>query len=416
MKRVAVIGVGRVGLPFALALAEKGLHVIGIDLNEHLLAQIRAKRPPFMEEGCKEYLERYVGRGFDVTSDISAVVDTDYIIVTVGTPVDENLNPVLGDLLNVVSEIAPKLRKGQTIVLRSTVSPGTTYRVAKYIERESGLKVGKEIFLATCPERIAEGRAFVELKTTPQIVGGVNPESTKRAAELFQKLSPQILTTDALSAEIAKLFTNMFRYIQFAIANEFFMIAEHYGRNYTEIRSLVNTGYSRGGLAGAGLAAGPCLYKDGFFLLDSVPYTELITNSWRINENLPNFLVERMSARTKLDGARVAVLGMGFKADTDDTRQSLSFRLVKALRARGSEVVAHDPYVVGCSDVDIQALIDKSDVLFIAVPHQPYRDVLPTLLAGKNVWICDVWGICGYSKAVFKGTDLPPMPTREVGS
>lgn len=416
MSRVAVIGIGRVGLPFALVLADSGFRVTGIDIDPHLVELVNSKKAPFMEHGLERHLDRFVGDGFEATSDLEAVTEVDYVVITVGTPVDENLNPVLDELLRVVEAIAPRLRRGQTIVLRSTMSPGTTERVAKYVEAITGLKVGRDVFVAACPERIAEGRAFIELKTIPQIVGGIDSASTEAARKLFDAVGVQTLSTDALSAEITKLFTNMYRYIQFAVANEFFMIAEHYRRSYAEIRDLVNVGYPRGGLAGAGFAAGPCLFKDGFFLLDAVPYTELITNSWRINENLPNFLVRQLSSRVPLEGSRVAILGMAFKADVDDTRQSLSFRLLKLLRSQGCEVVVHDPYVPGMAEHDLGWIADHSDVVIVAVPHEPYRRALRASLTEKSVLVCDVWGVCGEQDVFFRLHGVPAERSTEVGS
>ncbi len=416
MEKVVVIGLGRVGLPFALILAEAGFDVTGIDKNPELLGMVRRKEPPFKEEGCRDYLIRFVGKGLEPSHDIEAVVKADYVVITVGTPVDDNLNPVLEDLLRVVDQIVPWLHEGQTLLLRSTMSPRTTERVAKYIEERTGLIADKDIFVATCPERIAEGRALSELRTIPQIIGGIGPNSTGKAKRVFDCIGVHVLETDPLSAELAKLFTNMYRYIQFATGNEFFMITEHHGRSFSEVRRLVNTGYSRGGLAGAGFAAGPCLYKDGFFLLDSVPYTELITNSWRINENLPNFLVGLIQAKIPLERSRVAILGMAFKADVDDTRQSLSFRLAKLLRARGAIVTEHDPHVARFASRTLASVIETAEIVIIAVPHLAYALELPPLLhRDSNILVCDVWNVCGTDQTLF-GVEQLPSPARTMAS
>ena len=405
--RVAVVGLGRVGLPFALAMAEAGFPVIGVDVDAALVERILRRETPFQEDGLADYMTRYVGHGFEPTTDARQLDGVDYVVITVGTPVDDNLNPVLTDILTVIDTLAPFVRRGQTIILRSTMSPGTTARVCRYLEQRSGLQIEKDIFVAACPERIAEGRAFEEMRTIPQLVGGAGPASTARAASLFAALDVETLETDALSAEIAKLFTNMYRYVQFALANEFFMVAEQYGRSYSEIRRLVNHGYARGGLASAGLAAGPCLYKDGFFLLDAVPYTELITTSWRINENLPNFLVSLLERQRPLAGARVALLGMAFKANIDDTRQSLSFRLQKLLRAREATVLAHDPYVARYAGRALAEVVEEADIVIIAVPHDPYLEELPSMLRKRaGILVCDVWNVCGNGRTLFGGEAL----------
>lgn len=407
--QVVVIGVGRVGLPLGLVLAESGFNVVGIDINQTYVDRILGGEAPFKEEGLEQYLGRYLGRGFLPTTNWEAVRDANYLIITVGTPVDENLNPVLTDLYNVISLVAPRLKAGQTIILRSTVSPHTTARMAQLIEASTSLKVGEDIFLAFCPERIAEGRAFSELKSLPQIIGGVEPRSSHMASRLFERLNVQCLETDDLSAELAKLMTNMFRYIQFAIANEFFMLCQDQGRNFNEVRQLINTSYSRGGVPAAGFSAGPCLFKDGFFLLESVPYTELIANSWRINEGVPNYLVAEMEHRKPLPGATVAILGMAFKADSDDTRQSLSFRMKKILEGKGALVLPTDPYVPDYAGLALEEVVPRADVIVIAVPHRIYlSDVRRVLveMAQDDVLVCDMWGVCGVPQAVFFVKDL----------
>lgn len=414
MKNVSVIGLGRVGLPFALILTEQGYQVTGIDINTQLLNSIRHKIPPFLEEGCQSYLDRFVGCGFEVTSDFSGIAEADYIVVTVGTPVDDNLNPVIGDLLNVMDRIGPNMRSGQTVILRSTMSPRTTERIGQHLSQISGLVVDKDLFIACCPERIAEGKAFRELKTIPQIVGGVGEASTRQARSFFEPLGVEVLPTDALSAEISKLFTNMFRYIEFAIANEFFMLAEKHGRNFLEIRKLVNHGYQRGGLAAAGLTAGPCLFKDGFFLLDDVPFTDLITNSWRINENLPNFLLNLIDTRYSVVGRHVALLGMAFKGDSDDTRQSLSFRMRKLLQAKGAIVHEHDPYVSRFSTYSLEEVVTQSSVSIIAAPHSLYRESLPQIFARHQTLVCDIWNLCGQNQVFFMSDDVDLMSSASV--
>ncbi|HEV1998108.1 MAG TPA: nucleotide sugar dehydrogenase, partial [Candidatus Dormibacteraeota bacterium] len=254
---VAVIGLGRVGLPLALALAERGLRVHGVDVNQEYLDFLANGRMPFWEEGGEALLQRHHGNRLTSGTDSAVVAECDYIVLTLGTPVDENMDPDLRQIDRALGALAPHLRPGQTLILRSTVSPGTTRWVEAKVEDDFGHKVGRDIFLAFCPERIAEGRALEELTTIPQIIGGVDDTSTARAAELFAVLGVDCLLTDDMSAELAKLFTNMYRYINFAVANEFMIIAGQHKRDINHIVHLVNHGYKRGGLALPGFTAGP---------------------------------------------------------------------------------------------------------------------------------------------------------------
>ena len=293
-------------------------------------------------------------------------------MLTLGTPVDENMNPDLSQIDRAIDSIGPQLHPGQTLILRSTVSPGTTRWVEAKLEDELGLKIGTDFFLAFCPERIAEGRALQELTTIPQIVGGISDESTTRASALFGELGVECLPTDDVSAELAKLFTNMYRYISFAIANEFMIIAGQWKRDINHIVNLVNHGYKRGGLALPGFTAGPCLFKDGFFLINQIPFTELISTAWKINESVPLFLVAGLKERISLRNKRAVILGAAFKADSDDARQSLSYKVRKALLRERAKVTLHDPHIAGLDD-DLHTVVKDADIVFVATNHSAYK-------------------------------------------
>jgi len=400
---VAVLGLGRVGLPLALAFAERGLGVRGVDIDGEVVKRLGAGEMTFWEEGAEAILRRHIGNGFTVSTDAAGLRDCDYIVLTLGTPVDPNMNPDLSQIERCLDGIRNELRAGQTVVLRSTVSPGTTQWVLAKIEDEFRLKVGAQIFLAFCPERIAEGRALEEIKTIPQIVGGVDAESTKRATALFSQLGAECLPTDDVSAELAKLFTNMYRYISFAIANEFMIIAGQWKRDINHIVSLVNYGYKRGGLALPGFTAGPCLFKDGFFLVNQIPFADLITTSWKINESVPVFLVAALRERMELRNKNAVVMGAAFKADSDDARQSLSYKVRKALLRERAHVVMHDPHIRGL-DHDLGTALKGADVVFVATNHAAYKGVDLTRLremVGQDCVVCDLWNIFGTDRAVF---------------
>jgi UDP-N-acetyl-D-mannosaminuronic acid dehydrogenase len=398
---VAVVGLGRVGLPFALFLAQRGCTVHGIDTNPATVEALGAGRLPFREDGAAEALAATRGTRFHAGSDLAALAHADTIIITLGTPVDDFNNPVFQPIENLLRAALPHLHAGQLLVLRSTVAPGSTEHLGRLIERSTSWRIGRDLFLAFCPERIAEGKSFSELPEVPQIVGGVDAASGARARQFFAAVTPTVIEVDARSAELAKLFCNMYRYIDFAVANEFMMIAAQHGREVYPIIDAINRDYKRGGLKSPGLTGGPCLYKDGFFLTGKIPYNELIASAWKIHETTPAYLVEQVRARRALDGAKVAILGMGFKRDIDDTRNSLAFKLKKLLLAEGAELHLHDPLLPYRSRDE--ALRD-ADAIFLAMNHSAFDALtLEELrrLAKPDEVVSDVWNILRTGRIVF---------------
>ena len=403
MTNVGVIGLGRVGLPLGLVLAERGFKVQGLDVNEAAVGALLQGRMPFWEDGGDELLIQHIGKDFHPSTDPAGLRACDYLILTLGTPVDENMNPDLSQIDQALDSISDQIHPGQTLILRSTVSPGTTRWVQAKIEDEFGLKVGSDVWLAFCPERIAEGRAVAELTTIPQIIGGVDAESTRRAIALFQPLGVECLATDDTSAELAKLFTNMYRYINFAVANEFMILAGQWKRDINHIVNLVNHGYKRGGLALPGFAAGPCLFKDGFFLVNQIPFNDLISTAWKINESVPLFLVAALKEQMELRNKRAVIMGAAFKANSDDPRQSLSFKVRKALMRERANVTMHDPHIKGMN-TDFEETLKDADLVFVAMNHSAYRNIpLEKLrrMVGKDCTVCDIWNVFGTDRIIF---------------
>jgi len=404
---ICIIGIGRVGLPMALALCDMKKTVYGLGRNILKVKGLHKGKMPFIELGAPSLLKKYVNHGFFPTTDYKIISNSSVLILTLGTPIDENMNPVLDQLNESVDLAIPYLKKGQLIILRSTVSPRTTLYIKDKIEMKTKFKVGRDIYIAFCPERIAEGKAIEEIQSLPQIIGGVDKYSTRKARLFFEDLKIKCITTDSTSAELAKLFTNMYRYITFAIPNEFMVIAESYGKNIHEIVSMVNTGYKRGGLALPGLTAGPCLFKDGFFLVNENPYLELITASWKINESIPLFLVNKIRERIKLKGKKVLILGLAFKPEIDDIRESLSFKIRKALLREHSKVVLHDPFVKEYPNQSVttnfkEALVG-AQVVILATRHSYYEKKKRYILSvlGENTYVCDIWNVFGMNKILY---------------
>src|ERR687888_485827 len=291
---VSVIGLGRVGLPLALAFADAGLRVLGVDNDPELLAALRAGRMPFKEPGADELLARHP---LDVSPRAADAAQADAIVLTLGTPTFSHIEIDMGDIRSVLDDLLPVLRKGQLLVLRSTVAPGTTEFVAGYLEKHRGFKVGEDFFVAHVPERIAADRFMAEIGTLPCIVGGVGEASGERAARLFERLGAPIVTTTPVQAELAKIWTNILRYTTFALPNLLMMDCERYGANVFDVIELINRDYPRGGMAQPGLTAGTCLRKDFTFSEERSSSPGMLLAVSRVHETVPLFLVEGLKSR-----------------------------------------------------------------------------------------------------------------------
>lgn len=406
---VTVIGIGRVGLPFALVLAREGFTVYGIGRNTEKIERLQKGKMPFQEEGAAVLLKKHAMKRFFPTTDYTVIQKSEFIVLTLGTPIDENMNPVYDQINATLDKARPYFKPGQTLILRSTVSPRTTQYVQSIIDEIDGLDVGKNFFIAFCPERIAEGKSIEEIQSIPQIIGGVDKKSTKKAEALFKEISVPTLPTDDVSAELAKLFTNMYRYINFAIANEFMVLAQNYHRDIYSIVDLVNHKYKRGGLGIPGLTGGPCLFKDGFFLISDLPFPDLISTSWKINESIPLFLIKIIRERMRLKGKKAVILGLSFKAGIDDIRESLSFKVRKALLRERAEVVLHDPhvreYINQPIERDVYKALEDAELIFIATNHSEYKKLnirKVKSIVKKNCMVCDVWNVFGTGKIVYR--------------
>jgi UDP-N-acetyl-D-mannosaminuronic acid dehydrogenase len=380
-------GAGHVGLPFALVFAEAGLRVAIYDKNQHALDQISAGTLPFMEQGGESLLQKALAEKHLTLSNSPRVAgDSRCVVITIGTPVDEFFNPVFRDFRHCLAELKPFLRVGQILLLRSTVYPGTTQWCSGWL-RENSL----EIPLAYCPERVVQGKSIEEIKHLPQIVGGVTPEAEREALALFNRIGVETYPLPPIEAEFAKLFSNAYRYIHFAIANQFYMIATSAGADYARLLAGMKFHYPRlEGLPGAGLSAGPCLLKDTM-QLNAFAKNQFFLGAaaMNINEGLVMFVVDRMAAKWDLKEKTVGILGMAFKPENDDIRASLSYKLKKVLEFNAKAVLTTDPFVREDSALlPMEQMIRQSDILILAIPHRIYKtaDYL-----GKPV--VDIWGV-----------------------
>jgi UDP-N-acetyl-D-mannosaminuronic acid dehydrogenase len=374
---VAVIGgCGHVGLPLAIALASRGATVASYDINAAAVAAVNAGELPFHEPAAELPLAAALAAGRLSATTSPAVISTaEHVIVVVDGIIEPGLAGCAGHL-----------RPGQLLVLRSTVPPGDTARLEKLLA-----DLGVAVEVTFCPERIAEGRAFPELFELPQIVSGRNQSATERAARLFRLLTPVVVPMTPEEAELAKLFANAWRYVTFATANQLYAIANDRGLDFERIRQGLALGYQRGAdLPPAGFAAGPCLGKDTRFLALAQAGFSLGQAALAVNEGLPEYLVDRLDRRYRLSELAVGILGMAFKAGSDDVRDSLSYRLRDVLAERAGAVLCTDPLVRGDPRLlPLDDVLTRADLLIVATPHPEYA----RLATGKPV--ADIWGVTG---------------------
>ena len=382
-KNVCIIGgCGHVGIPLGLAFAKKGLEVTLVDVNPKAVEAINSGTLPFKEEGAEELLRTHVGKNLRATSDADVVKQQDVVIFVTGTPVDEHLNPKIHDVLKVVSIYLPLLNKHQLIILRSTIFPGVTRIVEDLLKKNLGTA-----HLAFCPERIVQGKGIEEIFNLPQLVSGVDKASENAAAKLFAVIAPKIIRLSCEEAELAKLMTNAWRYLEFAIANQFYMMVEREGLDFYRILEAMKEDYPRAKhFARAGLAAGPCLFKDTM-QLSAFHNNEFFLghSAMLVNEGMPNFLVSQLEAKMgSLKGKKIGVMGLAFKPDNDDIRESLSFKVKKLLEMKMAEVLVTDEFVPGT--MPLKKFIKEVDGIILGVPHSAYKG-----LKIKKPFV-DCWG------------------------
>jgi len=385
---VVVGGCGHVGLPLALSLADCGYKVGIDDIDASKVAYVKAGNVPFLENGADALLKKLLPTGrLELASDPSLVESTDTVILVIGTPIDEFMNPSVRIFDKVLDELMPHLKNTTMIVLRSTVFPGTSESVERRL-RAAGIQAD----VVFCPERIAEGHALEELRTLPQLVGASSDRAFEKASRLFERLGVSTVRTTPLEAELAKLLTNTWRYMKFAIANQFFQIAHRSGVDYNNVLDAIRHDYPRAAdLPGPGFAAGPCLLKDTMQLSAYTPdHFPMGQAAMQINEGLPNYIVDTLNSRKSLQGRTVGILGMAFKGESDDPRASLSYKLRKLAAFKGARVICTDPFIEDPSFESLDSVLRDSDVLVIAAPHRAYRTLE---LDGREV--VDIWGITG---------------------
>ena len=402
-RSISVIGLGRVGLPLALSFADRGAHVLGVDHDRAVLEAIRAGRMPWNEAGTQELLDRVAATGrLQLAERAADAAAADDIVITIGTPSFDHFESDLRQVRAAVDDLMPLLRPGHSLILRSTIAPGTTEFVAGYVEKRRGLKVGEDIFVAHAPERIAAGRFLQEISTLPCIIGGVGEASTERAASTFELFGAPIVKTTPVQAELAKIWTNILRYATFALPNLLMMDCERYDANVFEVIDLINHDYPRGGIAMPGLTAGTCLRKDFVFSEERSNSPGMLLAVSRVHEAVPLFLVEGIQRRLgSLSSRKVAVLGLTFKRNTDDERDSLSFKLIRLLERELADVAVCDPRA-GTPTQPLADAVHDADVVIIATNHSDFEtpEAIREIVSGasEDCLLVDPWNALGTSQ------------------
>jgi UDP-N-acetyl-D-mannosaminuronic acid dehydrogenase len=385
---LCVVGMGRIGLPLAISFAIKGVRVFGVEKREETLQTLRNGKTPFYESGMQEALDKSLESGnlSFVSDDEFSFENCHIIIIAVGTPLKENLLPDMSLIVNVISKISKQAADNSIIILRSTLVPGTTEnQILPYINM-----MNDSLRIVVCPERIVEGNALKEIVELPEIIGTENDTAGNIVRELFLLLGPKkIAITNTKTAEAAKVFTNVYRYVTFALANEFALISENLNIDATEAIRLANNGYLRSKIPMPGPSAGPCLRKDALFLSSSNSVINLTKVAWLLNESIPSHIIETIQrAYGNIIGKKIGVLGKTYKANVDDIRDSPAIRLIQELEAKGAKILSYDPHTLNSNTLE-EAL--DSEIVILAVNHSFFNKITAKMLS-KSKLVYDTWG------------------------
>ena len=379
-------GAGHVGIPLVLSFAESGLRVNVNDVNQAALDSLKSGRLPFIEHGAAALLTRALATNRLIFTTSPGQISTrGPLIITIGTPIDEFLNPIRQVVQDCIDTLLPHIADGQLIVLRSTIFPGTTDWVDSYLKRR-----GRRIKVAFCPERVVQGYGIKELKEMPQIISGTSREAVEEAAALFGPLVQELVVVAPKEAELAKLFNNAYRYIEFAATNQFYLITKTAGLDYQNVLKAMKHNYPRArNVPRPGYAAGPCLVKDTMQLAAFARNEFSLGNAaMMVNEGLVIHVVEELRQKFDLSKMAVGLLGMAFKAEIDDTRASLSYKFKKMLMTLAREVLTTDPFVTtDPALLPLDEVVFGSDILILCTPHASYKNI-----DLKEKPVVDVWG------------------------
>ena len=385
-RHISIIGgAGHVGFPLGLIFGSKGFKVSLIDNDVEKINKINISKVPFLEKNSQKLLNSMIRKKrISATNQLIEVLESKYIIVCIGTPINKQLNPSLRSFINFFYQLKKFLKKNQIVIIRSSIYPGICDKIYKIIRNKCKN-------LSYCPERIVQGKSIVELPKLPQLVSGKSKKAIVESGRLFRKVCKKIIYTEVIEAELIKLFSNAYRYIHFSISNQFYMICQNQNLNFFKIRDIMREGYMRNAnIPPSGFTAGPCLLKDTMQLSSFYNHKFLLGHSaLSINEGIPKFIINKLNEKYNLKKKTVGVLGLTFKSETDDIRDSLAIKLLKLLKSRKIKTLQSDEFYKNKDNIDKRDLIKKSDIIILSTPHQAYKK----LKIGKNKILIDVWGL-----------------------
>ena len=376
-------GAGHVGFPLGLAFALKKYDVKLVDINSENLLKIKKGKIPFKEKNAGKILKQCLkNKKIEFRGNLKNISESKYIIICIGTPINDKLKPNINYFLNFFYKLKKNLNKKHVVIIRSSIYPGLIKRVEKILSN-------KNQNIVYCPERIVQGLSLEELPKLPQIIAGNNISAVKDTKKIFKRITGKIIETNILEAELIKLFSNANRYINFSIANQLYMICDENNLNFSKIRNIMREGYERNlNLPNAGFTGGPCLLKDtmqlsSFYKKDFI----LGTGAMKINEGIPNLIIKKIKSIKRFKSKIVGVLGLSFKAETDDIRDSLSIKLLKKLKKNKIKYLQSDEYYQNKKNIPLKKLVKKSNIIVIGAPHKNYKKI-----KFNNKILIDVWG------------------------
>ena len=384
-RKISIIGgAGHVGFPLGLIFSSKGYKVSLVDKNDENIRKINKGAPPFLEDGSKFLLKKMLKyKRIKATNKIHDVKNSKYIIICIGTPIDKNLDPKLKNFLNFFKSLKNHINKSQIIIIRSSIYPGICDKVYDIIK-------DKNKNLSYCPERIVQGKSIKELPEISQLISGKNKKSIVQSSFLFRKICNKIIKVKIIEAELVKLFSNAYRYIHFSISNQFFMICKDLGLDFFRIRQIMKDGYKRNAhIPMSGFTSGPCLLKDTMQLSSFYNHKFSLGHvAMLVYEGIPQFIINNLKRDFNLKNKTVGLLGLTFKADSDDTRDSLAIKLLALLKKRKIKTLYSDEYCKMKGMSERSDLVKKSDIIIISTPHKIYK----RLKIPKHKKIVDIWG------------------------
>jgi len=380
--KICIIGGGgHVGLPLGLMLAKKKFEILLLEKNKKLLNLIRKKKYPYKEVYGQEYLnEAYKKKKLNISSKILDIKHYNVLIICIGTPIKKNLKPDIKYFLDIFFKIKKILNKNHHIIIRSSIYPGVLDKVKNILKTNN---------ISYCPERIVQGESLIELSKLPQIIAGYNKATIKLSSEIFKKITKKIIFCSMLEAEFIKLFTNTYRYIHFSIANQFYLICKTYNINFFKLRKKMMLNYARmQSFPSSGVTAGPCLLKDTMQLSSFSKENFLLGKAaMKINDNLPIHIYKNLKKKIDFRNKIIGILGLSFKAESDDIRDSVSIKFIKYLKKKKIKYLFSDPYYKNNKIKTINYVIKNSDIIFLLTPHKQYKNIF----IPENKIFIDVW-------------------------